>query len=228
MTGLDGETGYRLYWDKTQANGKLSKDVVMEFTTATKPVPAEPTFTLTSSEGTDLKAKKHTTLTAEVTNGNVEDYTYKFIVYNKTTNQWYKLRDFDADNIFDWYTGPAGDKVLYADIQDAEGNLTRTQLEVTVNEPTLKVDKFISSAGTELAVKSHTTLVAKASEGTAPYEYKFIVYNQDTLQWYKIQDFGEANTCDWYTGPEGTKILYVDVKDADGTVVRAPLGVNVA
>ena len=180
---------------------------------------------LTSSEGTELLAKTNTTLTVE--NGK-EGNKYKFIVYNKDTQQWYKLRDFEESNSFDWYTGPAGNKVLYADVMDENDNVIRITLDnVKVSASTLKVDKFTSSAGTELATKSHTTLLAKASEGTAPYEYKFIVYNETTQQWYKIQDFSDKNTCDWYTGPAGSKKLFVDVKDADGTVVRQELAVTV-
>ena len=187
----------------------------------------ELTCELTSSEGNDLKVKKHTTLTAEVTNGAVEDYTYKFIVYNKTTNQWYKLRDFEASNTFDWYTGPAGEKTLFVDVKDVEGNVERFQLDVDVTESDLAVKSFTISPEGVLPTKSQATLTAEAEKGVAPYEYKFIVYNETTQQWYKLKDFGSESTFDWYTGPEGSKKLYVDVKDADGTVVRQELAVTV-
>ena len=180
---------------------------------------------LTSSEGTDLKAKKHTTLTVE--NGKEGDQ-YKFIVYNKTTQQWYKLRDFEESNTFDWYTGPAGEKVLYADVLDENDDITRIALDgVTVTDSDLAVKSFTISPEGVLPTKSHATLTAEAEKGATPYEYKFIVYNETTQQWYKLKDFGPESTFDWYTGPEGSKKLYVDVKDADGTVVRQELAVTV-
>ncbi len=187
----------------------------------------EMTCELTSSEGIDLKAKKHTTLTAEISNGAVEDYTYKFIVYNKTTKQWYKLRDFEAANTFDWYTGPAGEKNLFVDVKAANGDVKRFQLDVNVTESDLAVKSFTISPEGVLPTKSQATLTAEAENGTAPYEFKFIVYNETTQQWYKLRDFEASNTFDWYTGPAGSKKLYVDVKDADGTVVRQELPVTV-
>ena len=183
-----------------------------------------------ASTSTSLSFKmpaKHTTLTAEISNGAVEDYTYKFIVYNKTTKQWYKLRDFEAANTFDWYTGPAGEKNLFVDVKAANGDVKRFQLDVNVTESDLAVKSFTISPEGVLPTKSQATLTAEAENGTAPYEYKFIVYNETTQQWYKLRDFEASNTFDWYTGPAGSKKLYVDVKDADGTVVRQELPVTV-
>ena len=187
--------------------------------------PQEPTFSLTSSEGADLQTKKHTTLTVDVENGNVEDYTYKFIVFNSTTKQWYRLRDFDADNTFDWYTGPAGEKSLYVDVKDSAGNVTRIGLDVSVKEAELPV--LSSSKGTQLQPKSRTKL-SVSETGTDGNTYKFIVYNRTSKQWYKLRDFAPENTFDWYTGPVGEKTLYADIKDAAGTVQRIALDVTVA
>ena len=193
-----------------------------------EPTPAtEMTCELTSSAGTELKEKENTTLTAEVTNG-TGDYEYKFIVYNKTTNQWYKLRDFAPENTFDWYTGPGGEKTLFVDVKDANGEVNRFQLDVTVAESDLAVTSFTISPEGVLPTKSQATLTATAENGTTPYEYKFIVYNETSQQWYKLRDFAAENTFDWYTGPKGSKKLYVDVKDADGTVVRKELTVTVS
>ncbi len=199
---------------------------ILEFTVAGK-APAQADPTLVSSAGNELKARTHTTLTLENAPTG-EGYTYKFIVYNTTTNSWYKLQDFGPETTFDWYTGPAGVKNLYADIKDADNNVTRVALEgVNVTDSALAVKSFTISPEGTLPTKSQATLTAEAEKGTEPYEYKFIVYNSTTEQWYKLKDFGPENTFDWYTGPAGNKTLYVDVKDATGKVVRAPLEVTV-
>ena len=187
-------------------------------------------LTFSSSNGTSLTEKTTTTLEATPAGGE-EPYTYKFIVYNPQTNQWYKIRDFASENTCDWYTGAAGTKTLYVDVKDAEGTVARKELNVTVSEDTtapLAVSSFVSSKGTALTEKTTTTLRATATGGKTPYTYKFIVYNTQTKQWFKIRDFESGSTCDWYTGAPGTKTLYVDVKDANGTVVRKDLGVTVA
>lgn len=190
---------------------------------------AEPTYEFTSSKGTALKARETTTLTATVTGG-AGNYTYKFIVHNEQTGEWFKIRDFTSSNTCDWYTGVAGNKTLYVDVKDSSGAVKRLKLPVTVSESSpapLAVTSFTSSKGTALSEKTNTSLTAKATGGKAPYTYKFIVYNKQTGQWYKIRDFASANTCDWYTGVGGFKTLYVDVKDSAGTVVRQALDVTV-
>ena len=119
-------------------------------------------------------------------------------------------------------------KNLYADIKDADGNVTRVALEgVNVTDSDLAVKSFTISPEGVLPTKSQATLTAEAEKGTEPYEYKFIVYNSTTEQWYKLKDFGPESTFDWYTGPAGNKTLYVDVKDATGKVVRESLNVTV-
>lgn len=189
------------------------------------------TAELTSSEGTELKARTQTTLKVEnMQNGNPEDYVYKFIVYNTTTDQWYKLQDYSDATTFDWYTGPEGVKNLFVDIKSKtdETDITRISLSgVTVTDTSVKVESFTSSKGDTLEAKTKTTLTATAKDGTEPYQYKFIVHNNRTDEWYRIQDFSESNSCEWYTAGADSKTLYVDVKDADGTVDRKGLDVTV-
>ena len=178
---------------------------------------------LVSSEGNDLIAKTYTDL--ELQNAPGEGYEYKFIVYNETTNQWYKLQDFSDATTFRWYTGPAGVKNLYVDIRNKsdETDVTRVELTgVNVTDSGLAATLAIEPTG-ELAAKTQATLTATATGGTGEYQYKFIVFNATTNQWYKLKDFGPESEFDWYTGPAGTKTLYVDVKDANGVVERAAL-----
>ena len=214
--------------------GQIGEKIIAEFTLAgehqdPQPVPLTATK-LTSSEGTSLIEKTETTLTAAATGGKAP-YTYKFIVYNPQTNQWYKIRDFESSDSCTWYTGAAGTKTLYVDVKDSEGTVARKKLDVTVSADTtepLTVTAFQSSKGTALTEKTETTLRATATGGKSPYTYKFIVYNTQTNQWFRIRDFESASTCTWYTGSAGTKVLYVDVKDSAGNVVRKELNVTVS
>ena len=182
----------------------------------------------TSSNGVSLTEKTNTTLEATA-NGGQGSYTYKFIVYNQQTKQWYKIRDFESTNTCDWYTGAAGTKTLYVDVKDSAGTVERKALDVTVksDQEPLK-GKLSSSKGDSLNAKDTTTLIAEASGGSGSgYTYKFIVYNTETNQWYRIQDYSTQNTASWYTGVSGKKILYLDVKDGNGGYVRTPLNVTV-
>ncbi|MBR5753870.1 MAG: hypothetical protein IKX83_05235, partial [Clostridia bacterium] len=163
-------------------------------------------------------------LNAVVENG-TGDYTYKFIVYNQTTNQWYRIQNFSDQDTCSWYSGPAGEKMLYVDVKAEDGTVTRAGLPVTVTARTPFV--LSSSNGTVLSQKSHTMLTVSGDD-LENYTYKFIVYNKTTQQWYKLRDFGASAEYDWYTGPVGEKVLYADRKDANGQVQRIALDVTVS
>ena len=163
-------------------------------------------------------------LKAVVENG-TGNHTYKFIVYNQTTNQWYRIQDFSGKDTCSWYSGPAGEKMLYVDVKAEDGTVTRAGLPVTVTARTPFV--LSSSSGNVLPQKSHTLLTVSGDD-LENYTYKFIVYNKTTQQWYRLRDFGNTTEFDWYTGPVGEKVLYVDVKDSSGSVIRTSLEVTVS
>ena len=224
FTGVGGEKS--LYVDiKDITTDTIVKRVELNVTVS------DPTLNIDSftiSPGTTVAPSVSATLEANVSGGS-GDYLYKFIVYNQNTKQWYKLRDFAPENTFDWFTGPEGEKTLYVDVKDASNDtiVKRAELNVSVSDPKLKVESFTIEPEGELATNTRALLQAKAIGGAGDYQYKFIVYNESTKQWYKLKDFGPESAYDWYTGPAGNKTLYVDVRDAEGTVVRKGLTVTV-
>ena len=76
---------------------------------------------------TKKEADKTVTFTAEGSGGSGK-YSYKFIVYNKTTNSWAKLQDFSSKNTFTWTKGNAGDRYFYVDVKDKNGNVVRSSV----------------------------------------------------------------------------------------------------
>lgn len=72
---------------------------------------------------TDVTANKKYT-----GNGGAGGYTYKFIVYNKTTKKWAKLKDFSAVNKLTWKAGSAGERQFYVDVKDSNGTVVRSQV----------------------------------------------------------------------------------------------------
>ena len=86
--------------------------------------------------------------------------------------------------------------------------------------------KFTASPSVSTASGSQVKLIAEASGGSGKYTYKFIVYSKEG-GWYKLRDFAESNTYIWNTGASGDKILYVDVKDSNGSVKRAELSYEI-
>ena len=175
----------------------------------------EKPLTITASK---TEADKTVTFTAEAAGGK-EGYTYKFIVYNKTTGTWGLVQNYSSKNICTWTKGSAGDRYFYVDVKDAAGNVVRSEaLNVKIDAETPKVTLTGSStsidAGAKLTLTAHTTLGSGCT-------YKFIIFNPATNQWFKLQDFSSSNTFTWTAGSDGTRQFYVDVKDADGNVTRS-------
>ena len=175
----------------------------------------EKPLTITASK---TEADKTVTFTAKAAGGK-EGYTYKFIVYNKTTGTWGVVQNYSSKNTCTWTKGSAGDRYFYVDVKDATGNVVRSEaLNVKIDAETPKVTLTGSStsidAGAKLTLTAHTTLGSGCT-------YKFIIFNPATNQWFKLQDFSSSNTFTWTAGSDGTRQFYVDVKDADGNVTRS-------
>ncbi|CUQ91459.1 triple tyrosine motif-containing protein [Lachnospira eligens] len=158
------------------------------------------------------------TFTAEAAGGK-EGYTYKFIVYNKTTGTWGLVQNYSSKNICTWTKGSAGDRYFYVDVKDAAGNVVRSEalnvkIEATAPKVTLTGSSETVNAGAKLTLTAQTTLGSGCT-------YKFIIFNPATNQWFKLQDFSSSNTFTWTAGSDGTRLFYVDVKDADGNVTRS-------
>ena len=163
---------------------------------------------------TKTETEANVTFTAEATGGK-EGYTYKFIVYNRTTKTWGLVQNFSSNNTCTWTKGSAGDREFYVDVKDAEGNIVRSEmLNVKMTAEATLTGKEAIGAGEKLTLKAQSNVGAGCT-------YKFIIFNPATSQWFKLQDFSSNNTITWTAGNDGTRIFYVDVKDAAGNVTRS-------
>ena len=163
---------------------------------------------------TKTETEANVTFTAEATGGK-EGYTYKFIVYNRTTKTWGLVQNFSSNNTCTWTKGSAGDREFYVDVKDAEGNIVRSEmLNVKMTAEATLTGKEAIGAGEKLTLKAQSNVGAGCT-------YKFIIFNPATNQWFKLQDFSSNNTITWTAGNDGTRIFYVDVKDAAGNVTRS-------
>ena len=193
----------------TVCDAKTDVTVIPATGTVEKPL------TITASK---TEADKTVTFTAEAAGGK-EGYTYKFIVYNKTTGTWGVVQNYSSKNTCTWTKGSAGDRYFYVDVKDAAGNVARSEalnvkIEATAPKVTLTGSSETVNAGAKLTLTAQTTLGSGCT-------YKFIIFNPATNQWFKLQDFSSSNTFTWTAGSDGTRLFYVDVKDADGNVTRS-------
>ena len=193
----------------TVCDAKTDVTVIPATGTVEKPL------TITAAK---TEADKTVTFTAEAAGGK-EGYTYKFIVYNKTTGTWGLVQNYSSKNTCTWTKGSAGDRYFYVDVKDATGNVVRSEaLNVKIDAETPKVT--LTGSSTSIDAGAKLTLTAQTTLGSG-CTYKFIIFNPATNQWFKLQDFSSSNTFTWTAGSDGTRLFYVDVKDADGNVTRS-------
>ena len=193
----------------TVCDAKTDVTVIPATGTVEKPL------TITAAK---TEADKTVTFKAKAAGGK-EGYTYKFIVYNKTTGTWGVVQNYSSKNTCTWTKGSAGDRYFYVDVKDAAGNVVRSEalnvkIEATAPKVTLTGSSETVNAGAKLTLTAQTTLGSGCT-------YKFIIFNPATNQWFKLQDFSSSNTFTWTAGSDGTRLFYVDVKDADGNVTRS-------
>lgn len=177
----------------------------------------KPTAVLTPSAST-VTAGDKLTLTAST---NKSGCTYKFLIYNPSTNQWFKLQDFGSKNTYTWTAGSAGARQFYVDVKDSDGNVTRSKVaNVTIGSSgALSVKTTVSVKTSKPGDK--ITFTAVGTGGKAGYTYKMVVYNKTTKTWGLVQNFNANNKITWTAGSAGDREFYVDVKDASGKVVRS-------
>ena len=213
-TWTKGSAGDRdFYVDVKDSDGNVVRSKAMNVKIESN----KPTAVLTPG-ATVLSMGDKLTLTAST---DKTGCTYKFLIYNPATNQWFKLQDFSSKNTCTWTAGSNGTRQFYVDVKDASGNVTRSKVvNVTIGSSgALSVKTTVSAKTSKPGDK--ITFTASASGGKAGYTYKMIVYNKTTKTWGLVQNFNANNKITWTAGSAGDRDFYIDVKDADGKVVRS-------
>ena len=146
-------------------------------------------------------------------------YTYSFIVYNRTTGKWARIKDNVTSSSFTWKAGSVGNRTFYIDVKDSSGKTVRCAGINVVTTEKLSINTTVSETATVVGDK--VVFTASAKGGTGGYTYSFIVYNETTRKWARIKDNVTSSTFTWKAGSIGSRVFYIDVKDSSGKVVRS-------
>ncbi|GEM_PF-2671097 len=154
-------------------------------------------------------------------------YQYRFLLQNPTTGNWNVLQDYSSASRFTWKANSGGKKRIYVDVKDQAGNVKRSNpiaVTVSVVRPKVTVSGSASKADTGNKIR----FTAKLSGGSGTYQYRFLLKNPKTNKYTVLKDYSGTNTYVWTAGGEGTRHVYVDVKDSGGVVTRSsPFGITV-
>ena len=111
------------YVDVKDAYGNVTRSEALKVTVGTGKTDKLSVKTTVSANTTKVGDK--ITFTAEGIGGE-SGYTYKMVVYNRTTKTWGLVQNFNSNNTITWTAGTAGDRDFYIDVRDAAGNVTRS------------------------------------------------------------------------------------------------------
>lgn len=150
----------QIYVDVKDSKGNVTRSQAVN-------VKVEETTKPLAISATKQEADKTVTFTANGTGGSGK-YSYKFIVYNKTTNSWAKLQDFSEKNTFTWTKGNAGDRYFYVDVKDnTTGKTVRSQALNVKIDATSTPTSTLTASTANVNVGGKVTLTAKATAGSA-------------------------------------------------------------
>ena len=151
---------------------------------------------------------------------------YKFLVKDNTTGNWSVIRDYSILNSCTWKANKVGNKTLYVDVKDTNGQVTRKSMSYTVKAVPPTVSSFTVDKKSPQASGTQVKLTAKAT-GTGTLQYKFLIKDNATGNWAVLRNYGTSNTYTWTTGKAGNKTVYVDVKDSNGKVTRKSISYTI-
>lgn len=196
-----------------------TSNVYLQYSTENNEIDEVPIIKFSTDKPSPQYSGSTIQMTAEVKGSG--EFKYKFLIRNDKGN-WYLLRDYDTSNSYKWQTGAAGDKILYVDVKDNNGKVTRKSMNYTVKVNAPVISSFTADKASPQQSRTQITLMASAS-GKGTLYYKFLV-NDNNGNWFKIRDYSKSNICEWNPSSVGSKTLYVDVKDEDGKVTRKAMG----
>jgi len=218
-------SGYELVSTPSNASGKFTKEEITVTYKYKKITVVAPTInSFVANKQSPQVSGTQVTLTAKATGtGTLQ---YKFLVKDNTTGNWAVLRNYGTSNTYTWTTKATGNKTLYVDVKDSNGQVTRKSMSYTIKEiAKLVVSTFVADKKSPQVSGTEVTLSAAAS-GTGVLQYKFLVKDASG-NWFVIRDYSILNSCTWKANKVGNKTLYVDVKDSNGQVTRKSMSYTV-
>ena len=202
-----------LYVDVKDSNGKVTRKA-MSYTVKEAEKPKVVSFV--ADKKSPQASGTEVTLSAAASGTGV--LQYKFLVKDNTTGNWSVIRDYSILNSCTWKANKVGNKTLYVDVKDTNGQVTRKSMSYTVKAVPPTVSSFTVDKKSPQASGTQVKLTAKAT-GTGTLQYKFLIKDA-AGNWAVLRNYGTSNTYTWTTKATGNKTLYVDVKDSNGQVTR--------
>ena len=162
-------------------------------------------------------------ITANASEGSKEGCRYRFSVTNNQTGKSANLTEYQTGNEFWWNSGSAGSKTITVEVQDSKGNYTKKSVDINVVDFT----SSIKAQYTKVSNGVNNKITANAAGGIGTKTYRFRIKDEATGKVATLRDYQASSEFTWKTGSKGTKVIYVDVKDANESVATSAIRINV-
>ena len=144
---------------------------------------------------------------------------YKFWLYHQNSVTWTLLQDYSTSSQAVWTPSAAGSYWLQVWVRSAGSGASyeawRNSDAFTVSAPSsVVISGVVPSPASPRAVGTPITWTATASGGTAPLQFRFWIYSQNTATWMLLQDYSTSNQAVWTPSATGAYHVQVWVRSA--------------
>ncbi len=211
-------SGYKLVASTSNKNGTFRDGniLVTYYYIKDGTVETKPTISSFTTDKASPQAKgSKVTLIAKATGEGTLQYRFRVGTANGNSSL---IKDYSTSSTATWNANYVGTKILYVDVKDSNGQVVTKTINYVVSDKIVAptISSFTTNKISPQVKGTQVTLTAKATgEGTLQYRFRVGTANGNSSL---IKDYSTSNTAIWNANYVGTKILYVDVRDANGRV----------
>ncbi len=154
--------------------------------------------------------------------GGTAPYQYAYVV-KAPSGKWTVLKGYSRAESHTWTPASVGTYTIQFKVKDASGTVKIKELSLNVRAALVN-ESTISAAS--IAKGKSVTLYGKAADGTAPYQFAYVV-KAPSGKWTVLKGYSTAESHTWTPASVGTYTIQFKVKDASGTVKIKELSLNV-
>jgi len=212
-------------WNPWCSEGPMSNAVMPTLPNRTDPVP--PSGSLTINDGATVTASVNVTLQLSASDsGGSGLQSMRFSNDGAVWSPWYPY----APTYSGWSISPGeGTKTVYAEFRDGAGNVSpRAAAQIYLRFDLIPPEAELKiNGGAEVVSSTAVTLTLIASDNATPTANLKVRYSNDGQSWTPWESFAPTRAWTLPAG-EGPKVVYVQVKDENGSITTAYALTNLA